>query len=63
MESAKSPCALGMTRTSDTQFRKLMLYPPELQGHIIRPLLNKNLIKVTLKIQFTGINFSGNNEV
>jgi hypothetical protein len=23
----------GKTRTSDTQFRKLLLYPPELRGH------------------------------
>ena len=25
----------GKTRTSDTQFRKLLLYPPELRGHFI----------------------------
>ncbi len=24
----------GKTRTSDTQFRKLLLYPPELRGHL-----------------------------
>ena len=24
----------GKIRTSDTQFRKLLLYPPELRGHI-----------------------------
>ena len=24
----------GKTRTSDTQFRKLLLYPPELRGHV-----------------------------
>ena len=25
----------GKTRTSDTQFRKLLLYPPELRGHVL----------------------------
>ena len=25
----------GKTRTSDTQFRKLLLYPPELRGHSV----------------------------
>ena len=28
----------GKTRTSDTQFRKLLLYPPELRGHVFRSL-------------------------
>src|ERR1039458_2878212 len=27
--------APGKTRTSDTQFRKLLLYPPELRGHVL----------------------------
>src|SRR5580698_7722648 len=34
----------GKTRTSDTQFRKLLLYPPELRGHFrinyLRPFSN-----------------------
>ena len=24
----------GLIRTADTQFRKLLLYPPELRGHV-----------------------------
>ena len=28
-----SRCAPGVTRTPGTQFRKLLLYPPELRGH------------------------------
>jgi hypothetical protein len=26
----------GKIRTSDTQFRKLLLYPPELRGHVLK---------------------------
>ena len=31
----------GKTRTSDTQFRKLLLYPPELRGHCLQLILSK----------------------
>jgi hypothetical protein len=28
-------CALGQSRTADAEFRKLLLYPTELQGQVI----------------------------
>ena len=31
----------GKIRTSDTQFRKLLLYPPELRGHVLYVIVNK----------------------
>ena len=30
-------CAPGVTRTPGTQFRKLLLYPPELRGRPVIP--------------------------
>ena len=44
------PSALGMTRTSGTQFRKLLLYPPELQGQFFR--FNYKNTKVKRHIQW-----------
>ncbi len=39
----------GKTRTSDTQFRKLLLYPPELRGHFkINKLQTARICWVTL---------------
>ena len=33
----------GKTRTSDTQFRKLLLYPPELRGHFRINILHETI--------------------
>src|SRR5208337_3081365 len=55
----------GKTRTSDTQFRKLLLYPPELRGHIYNqqlrcsyplsqlPLTPRDMVKVFWRTQKT----------
>ena len=40
----------GKTRTSGTQFRKLLLYPPELRGHVLNHHVN-HLLSTTYYYQ------------